>query len=202
MSSWTLLVAVAVKAIIGILSFIRFKIDFKFLYSGLKSCPHSEIQCASSTAKNEIFTLLKNWIYSSFASDSGATYKSLVIPLETSLFTFSTWELFSDEFNTWATLSFEDIPLITSTWFFINAINGDTTSAVPLDNKAGNWKQRDLPAPVGMITIKLFLSRSEVIINFWSPLKSENPNKDFNSLFKSILSDIKIHKEVFCTFVT
>ena len=53
-SSCTLAVAVAVNAITGISLLILFKIVFKFLYSGLKSCPHSEIQCASSTAKKEI----------------------------------------------------------------------------------------------------------------------------------------------------
>ena len=88
MSSWTFGVAVAVKAIIGILFFILFKIEFKFLYSGLKSCPHSEIQWASSTAKKEIFDWLKKSIYSCFAKDSGATYKSFVIPFEISFLTF------------------------------------------------------------------------------------------------------------------
>ena len=53
-SSCTLAVAVAVKAITGILLLILFKMVFKFLYSGLKSCPHSEMQCASSTAKKEM----------------------------------------------------------------------------------------------------------------------------------------------------
>jgi len=59
MSSCTFGVAVAVKPIIGISpkSFIIFR---KFLYSGLKSCPHSEIQWASSIATNETGTSLKN----------------------------------------------------------------------------------------------------------------------------------------------
>ena len=61
--------------------------DLRFLYSGLKSCPHSEIQCASSIAKNETFTDFKNSIFSSFVSDSGATYNNLVKPFVMSSFT-------------------------------------------------------------------------------------------------------------------
>ena len=47
-------------------------------------------------------------------------------------------------------------PLATSpsTWSFISAISGETTSArrgpaVPSSTNAGAWKQRDLPPPVG-----------------------------------------------------
>ena len=72
-SSCTLGVAVAVKPTIGILSPIRFIMVFKFLYSGLKSCPHSLIQCASSTAIKDILTVLKKSTYSSLVKDSGAT---------------------------------------------------------------------------------------------------------------------------------
>ena len=53
-------VAVAVKAITGISGFIWIIISLSLRYSGLKSCPHSEIQCASSTAKKDILRSLKN----------------------------------------------------------------------------------------------------------------------------------------------
>jgi hypothetical protein len=36
-----------------------------------------------------------------------------------------------------------------STWSFISAISGDTTSVSPGCSSAGSWKQRDLPPPVG-----------------------------------------------------
>ena len=36
-----------------------------------------------------------------------------------------------------------------STWSFINAINGDTTTVKPGRSNAGNWKHSDLPPPVG-----------------------------------------------------
>ena len=58
-SSCTLVVAVAVRAIILISVSINSIISLIFLYSGLKSCPHSEIQWASSMAKNEIFINFK-----------------------------------------------------------------------------------------------------------------------------------------------
>ena len=46
----TLGVAVAVNAIIGIVSSMAVIISLILRYSGRKSCPHSEIQCASSIA--------------------------------------------------------------------------------------------------------------------------------------------------------
>ena len=36
-----------------------------------------------------------------------------------------------------------------STWSFISAISGETTTVRPARVIAGNWKQRDLPPPVG-----------------------------------------------------
>ena len=86
MSSCTLGVAVAVKPITGT-SPKCFIIVRKFLYSGRKSCPHSDIQCASSIATNEIGTVFRNSIYSSLVNDSGATYNNLVIPEVMSFFT-------------------------------------------------------------------------------------------------------------------
>ena len=79
-SSCTFGVAVAVNPITGISVPNCLIMWRRFRYSGLKSCPHSEIQCASSMATKETGTLLRNSTYSSFVNDSGATYKSLVIP--------------------------------------------------------------------------------------------------------------------------
>ncbi|MCY1178667.1 hypothetical protein D3C81_1850310 [compost metagenome] len=39
-----------------------------------------------------------------------------------------------------------------ATWSSIKAINGETTTARPSRNKAGTWKHRDLPPPVGIST--------------------------------------------------
>ena len=47
--------------------------------------------------------------------------------------------LFSEEFKTWATPYSEEIPRMASTWFFIKAIRGDTTIAVPSSINAGSW---------------------------------------------------------------
>ena len=138
-SSCTFGVAVAVSAIMGILSPIRPIICFKFLYSGLKSWPHSLIQCASSIAIKDTFTERKNSTFSSLVSDSGATYKSFVMPFTISSFTRFTSVLFNEEFKTWAIPSSFEIPRMASTWFFIKAIKGDTTMAVPSCMSAGNW---------------------------------------------------------------
>ena len=47
-------------------------------------------------------------------------------------------------------------PLATrpSTWSFISAMSGETTSATPGSSpiRAGTWKQSDLPPPVGSTT--------------------------------------------------
>ena len=137
-SVWTFGVAVAVKAIIGTSS-IALIIGFNLLYSGRKSCPHSEIQCASSIAKNEMVILVKKFIFSCLVNDSGATYNNLVNPLVTSFFTLEISPLFKEEFKKWATPSLSLTWRMASTWFFINAISGDTTIAVPLDINAGSW---------------------------------------------------------------
>ena len=78
---------------IGVLLLIWSKTDLIFLYSGLKSCPHSLIQCASSTAKKEIFIDFKNSIFDDFEKDSGARYKSFVF---FSVRSFLTWLISSD----------------------------------------------------------------------------------------------------------
>ena len=106
--------AVAVRAIIGTSS-IDFIIGFSLLYSGLKSCPHYEIQWASSIAKKEIVIVFKKSIFSFLVSYSGATYNSLVVPSETSLLTFLISPLFKEEFKKWAIPSLSLTCLIAST---------------------------------------------------------------------------------------
>jgi hypothetical protein len=62
----TLGVAAAVSAMMGTSGLMRSIISFSLRYSGLKSCPHSEIQCASSTAKNEMVSERKYSMFSSW----------------------------------------------------------------------------------------------------------------------------------------
>ena len=95
----TLGVAVAVNAIMGADGLISSIISFKRRYSGLKSCPHSEIQCASSTAKKDTFKSLKKSRFSCFVKVSGATYNNLVLPLKRSSLTTLTCPLFKEEFK-------------------------------------------------------------------------------------------------------
>ena len=93
-SDCTLGVAVAVKATIGILPSISFSIAFILRYSGRKSWPHSEMQCASSTATKDIFIVFKKSIFSCFTNDSGATYNNLHFLLVISFFTCAICALF------------------------------------------------------------------------------------------------------------
>ena len=90
-------------------------IFFKLRYSGLKSCPHSDIQCASSMATKEIFSFFKKEIYSSLVSDSGATYSSLVNPDDMSFLTWAISVLFNEEFKTCAIPYSDDKLRIAST---------------------------------------------------------------------------------------
>lgn len=51
-----------------------------------------------------------------------------------------------------------------STWSFMSAIRGDTTSVTPSRTSAGSWKQSDFPAPVGKIaTTSLPASETSMI---------------------------------------
>ena len=102
----TLGVAVAVRAITGMLGLMISIISRSRRYSGLKSCPHSEIQCASSTAKNERGRSRKKSRFSCLVRVSGATYKSLVFPLSRSSFTTFICPLFNEELRKCATSSF------------------------------------------------------------------------------------------------
>ncbi len=64
-----------------------------------KSKKWNRFEWNESIPKNEMFTLSRNLILLSLVRDSGATYKSLVFPALTSLFTFSVFALLRDEFK-------------------------------------------------------------------------------------------------------
>ena len=111
-----------------------------FLYSGLKSCPQSEMQCASSTAKKDMRICLRMAMFSSFVRLSGATYSSLVTPEVRSSVTSAIWAFVNEELRKCAMPSFPATkPRMASTWFFINAISGEITMAVPSIRRAGSW---------------------------------------------------------------
>jgi hypothetical protein len=57
--------------------------------------------------------------------------------------------------------SSEDKLLMASTWFFIKAINGETTIAALLESKKLGADNSDLPPPVGIIT-KVFCLLSKL----------------------------------------
>ena len=77
-------------------------------------------------------------------------------------------------------LSFVKKPRMASTWFFISAISGEITIAVPSNNNAGNWYVIDLPTPVGIITNVSWPSKTLWIILSWSPLKLSKPKYRFS----------------------
>ena len=78
-------------------------------------------------------------MFSSFVRDSGATYRSLVFPARRSSRTSSTCWRESEEFRKWAMLPEpHSKPLSRSTWFFISAMRGEITIAVPSMRRAGS----------------------------------------------------------------
>ena len=147
MSDRVILSAVAVSAIMGTSGNSSCRLP-NWLYSGLKSWPHCEIQCASSIAKRETFSMV--FIHpNSVMSRSGEMYSSFISPRRhlsvICRLAISSFALFSAS---------AAIPLATSvsTWSFISEMSGETTMAVPSIIKAGIWKQMDFPPPVGMST--------------------------------------------------
>ena len=105
MSCCTLGVAEAVRVSMGAWLLIESMASRSRRYSGLKSWPHSEIQCASSMAKNEMGSCCRNSMVSSLLSVSGATYRSFVPPSSRSSFTSLVCAFESEEFKKWATHS-------------------------------------------------------------------------------------------------
>ena len=59
------------------------------------------------------------------------------------------------------------------------------TMAVPGITKAGNWKHKDFPPPVGIRTnVSLPSSRLRIIFS-WSPLKESKPKNSFSLEFSN-----------------
>ena len=136
MSCRTRRVALAVNAAIGWLGKSSLS-RFNCRYSGRKSCPHSEMQCASSMAKKETGTRLSQSEVPLRAMRSGETYSNRYAPSHA-------------RFRIWLRSSLDrellrnpaGIPIWSScaTWSCIRAIRGDTTTAVFFSSStAGIW---------------------------------------------------------------
>ena len=97
------------------------------------------MQCASSTATKLMRTDCRNCTFSAFVRLSGATYSNFVRPEMTSSFTCNVSALFKLELRKCATAASSWWARRASTWFFIKAMSGDTTMAVPSSIRAGNW---------------------------------------------------------------
>ena len=76
---------------------------------------------------------------SSLVKDSGAMYNSFVLPLTMSDFTVSMADFDNEELMKCATPSSSLKFLMASTWFFIKAMRGEITIAVPSISNDGNW---------------------------------------------------------------
>ena len=81
---------------------------------------------------------MRNSTLLSLVSDSGATYSILVFPFRMSSLTLNISFLLSEELRKWATPSAAEKERMASTWFFIRAIRGEITMAVPSNSSAGN----------------------------------------------------------------
>ena len=134
MSAFVILSAVAVNAILGTFGKYSSRTP-NWVYSGRKSCPHCETQCASSMAIMDIFTNCCSHCIS-VISLSGEMYRIFISPF---------WQRERMILLTYSSLlllrASAAIPLAckASTWSFIKEIKGDTTSAVPSSNREGIW---------------------------------------------------------------
>ena len=106
-------------------------------YSGRKSCPHWETQCASSTTNRPIRACRRRSRKPGEAKRSGATYSSRTWPATAR----STARRFVTE-SCWA-LTSATRPGATrssaSTWSCISETRGDTTSVRSVRISAGSW---------------------------------------------------------------
>ena len=151
MSSRVMRSAVAVSAITGMLGKRCLRVP-SWVYSGRKSCPHCEMQCASSTANMQMRSvMLLDQRSISLSSFSGEMYSSLTLPCMSSSrvwrFSVSLFSLFSARAGT-------PFCCKASIWSFINANRGEMTMTNPSSLiRPGIWKHNDLPPPVGMSTM-------------------------------------------------
>ena len=129
-----ILSAVAVSATTGT-SGNCWRSIFNCVYSGRKSCPHCEIQCASSMANNEMRISFSRKLTSPM-SLSGEIYSSLTLPCRHSKRILASVVSSFVLFRARAMMPFA---CKLSTWSFISDIRGETTMAVPSMSRAGSW---------------------------------------------------------------
>ena len=167
MSLRVILSAVAVSATMGT-SGKNLRSDLSWVYSGRKSCPHCEMQCASSMANSEILMSRSRKLISP-SSRSGEMYSSFTFPCRQACFScrlvVSSLALL---------MAYAGMPFAcsASTWSFIREMRGDMTMAVPSVISAGSWKQMDFPPPVGMSASVSFFCR---MVEMISSCSGRNP---------------------------
>ena len=134
MSARTRSVAVAVSAISGV-SGNRSRSSASCRYSGRKSCPQSLMQCASSIANIATFHEASRARNCACISRSGATYSSRNSPRSRPAITCCACAHGSVEFSIATAIPCRRSE---STWSFISAISGDTTTVSPGRTSAGS----------------------------------------------------------------
>ena len=105
-------------------------------YSGRKSCPHSEMQCASSMARRARRAPRNSSIKPSISSRSGETNSNLNSPARKArracaFSAASFWEF--------SVIAATPSSRICCTWSRIRAISGETTTVRRSSRMAGNW---------------------------------------------------------------
>ena len=105
-------------------------------YSGRKSWPHSLMQWASSTASARTFQRASRARKSGSTRRSGATNRSRVRPFSRSASRRLASASSSDELSAVAATP---AACSWSTWSFISAMSGETTTVRPSRTSAGSW---------------------------------------------------------------
>src|SRR6185312_353518 len=169
--------AVAVSAIRGT-SGNRSASTARRMYSGRKSCPHWDTQCASSIANSASGVASSRSRQRSVSRRSGATYRRSSSPARAWRSTFCACAQVILELSAAARTPASSSA---ATWSCIKAMSGETTTPTPLRSSAGIWKQSDFPPPVGMSTSASFPAATCATISRCSPRKEEYPKTSLST---------------------
>ncbi len=140
--------------------------------SGRKSWPHWLTQWASSTTNRSTAPPLSRVRKSGSAMRSGVVKTNATRPEAMACSASWHWAAGTALF-TWATRTPRRPRW--SAWSFMSAMSGLTTTVVPSISRAGNWKQRLLPDPVGMTTSVSRPSRTDCTASACPGRNRRNP---------------------------
>src|SRR3989441_2583 len=139
------------------------------------------MQCASSTTSRAIRARPRAARNGALASRSGATYTRRSRPAARSVSTAARSGPPRPECTAAAARPRDLRP---STWSFMSAMSGDTTTVVPSSRSAGSWKQSDFPDPVGMTATRSRPSKTAAAASCCPGRNRSKPNRSWRAAWR------------------